>query len=275
MILNKINDRIGNLSGRIGIYYLDLITGASCFAGNCDVFPSSGMAKIAVLLEVFRQLHVGQLKKDDTYTLGEDYYFTLSHTEREPSYGALHFLHPGLVLTIKDLYSLMITVSDNAAFNILLKKVGMEHVNENMRNLGFQNIVVNREFFDYEKIANGIDNYHSVKEMGEIFRRLYMGQMISGKASEEIINLLKYHQRTNILPYYFKENQPIAHQSGFDEGRIHDMGIVYTDHPFILCMSADQVDTRKAESVMRDIVLICYENSENLYGKYKIKNLGI
>ena len=267
MILNKINDRIGNLSGRIGIYYFDLTTGASCFAGNCDVFPSSGMAKIAVLLEVFRQLHEGYLKKDDTYVLNKDYYFTLFHNEHEPSYGALHFLHPGLELTIKDLYSLMITVSDNAAFNILLKKVGMEQVNKNMVKLGFQDIVINREFFDYEKIETGIDNYHSVKEMGEVFMRLYMGQMISRKASEEIINLLKYHQRTNILPYYFKENQPIAHQTGFDEGRIHDMGIVYTEHPFILCMSADQVNTRKAESVMRDIVLICYKNSENLYTK--------
>lgn len=264
MILNKINDRIGNLLGRIGIYYLDLTTGASCFSGNCDVFPSSGISKIAVLLEVFRQLEKGKLNKDDTYILNKEDYFTLLNNDQEPSYGALHFLHPGLVLTIEDLYSLMIMVSDNAAFNILLKKVGMQQVNQTMKKLGFRDIVMNRAFFDYEKIEKGVDNYHSVQEIGEIFRRLHMGQMISGKASEEIINLLQHHQRTNILPYYFKENQPIAHQTGFDEGRIHDMGIVYTNHPFILCMSADQVDTRKAESVMRDVALICYKNSEKL-----------
>lgn len=264
MILNKINDRIGNLSGKIGIYYEDITTGANCFAGGCDVFPSSGIAKVTVLLEVFRQLHEGSLKKDETYALNRQDSLASGGREGEPSYGALHFLHPGLVLTIEDLYSLMVAVSDNTALNILLKRVGMDKVNRTMREWGFRYIEINRAFFDYGKQEKGIENYHSVQEMGEIFRRLYMGQLISGKMDEEILSLLKYHQRTNVLPYYFKEDQPIAHQTGFDEGKIHDMGIVFTERPFILCMSADGVDTRKAESVMRDVALICHKNSEKL-----------
>lgn len=261
MIVNKIYDRIGNLSGKIGVYYYDLTTSSGCFAGNCDIFPSSGIAKIPVLLEVFKQMDEGLLNEDDIHVIGEEFYSEILD-KRDPSYGAIQFLHPNLKLTIKDLYSLMITVSDNMAFNKLLKIVGMENSNNSMRALGFQNIVINREFFDYSKIISEIDNYHSVKEMCEVFKRLFMGQMISKKASKEIIDLLTYHQRTNIIPYYFKENEIIAHQTGFDEGIIHDMGIVLTDHPFILCMSAAQVDTRKAESVMRDITLICYQNSE-------------
>lgn len=264
MILNKINDRIGTLTGNIGIYYMDLTTGANCFAGNCDVFPSSGMAKLCVLLEVFRLMEAGTLKKDDTYVLMKEDGLLLRENEQEPTYGALHFLHPGLELTIEDLYSLMVTVSDNIALNILLKKVGMERINKTMEEWGFSHIAVNRAFFDYGKMEQGVENYHSVQEMGEIFRRLYMGQLISGKADGEILRLLKYHQRTNVLPYYFRENQPIAHQTGFDEGKIHDMGIVYTEHPFILCMSADEVDTRKAESVMRDVAQICCRHSEKL-----------
>lgn len=264
MILNRINDRIGNLSGKIGVYYMDLTTSASCFAGNCDVFSSSGIAKLAVLLEVFRQLNEDMINEQDTYTLNEEYYYSLLNDDHEPSYGALHYLHPGLELTIKDLYSLMISVSDNAAFNILLRIVGIDNVNSYMKKLGLQDIVLNREFFDSEKIKNGIDNYHSVQEIGEIFRRLYLGQIISGKASESILNLLKHHQKTTVLPCCYKEDQPIAHQTGFDEGIIHDMGIVYTKNPFVLCLSAGNVDTRKAESVMRDIVLICHKNSEEL-----------
>ena len=267
MILNKINDRIGTLSGKIGVYYMDLTTDESCFAGNCDIFPSSGIAKLFVLIEIFRQLEEGKLKDDDIHELSDEYYYSLLHVDRDPSFGALHYLHPGLKLTIKDLYSLMVSVSDNAAFNILLRKVGMKNINSHIKELGFQDIVLNREFFDYEKIEKGVDNYHSVQETGEIFKRLHQGQLISGKASREILNILKHHQKTTVLPYYFKENQPIAHQTGFDEGMIHDAGIVYTQHPFILCMSANKVDTRKAESVMRDIVLICHKNSKTINEK--------
>jgi len=267
MILDKIYDRIGNLSGLIGVYYYDLTTSSSCFAGNCDIFPSSGISKIVVLLEVFKQINEGKLNKDDIYIISEECYLALSQGRRDPSYGAIQFLHPNIELSLKDLYSLMITVSDNIAFNKLLKIVGMENANVSMRALGLQNTAINREFFDYSKIKSNIDNYHSVKEMGEIFKRIYMGQMISKKVSEEIIDLLTYHQRTHIIPYYFKENEIIAHQTGFDEGIIHDMGIVLTEHPFILCMSAAQVDTRKTESVMRDITLICYQNSKSINSK--------
>lgn len=264
MILNQINDRIGNLSGRIGIYYRDLSTGASCFAGNCDVFPSSGVAKIPVLLESCRQLHEGMLKREELYTLTAEDCASFQGRTREPSYGVLHLLHPGLILTLKDLLFLMTAVSDNVAFNILLKKTGMDRVNQTMKEWGFDHIRINRRLFDLEKMEQGIENYHSVQEMGEVFRRLFWGQLISRSVSQELLSLLQHHQRTNLLPYYFKEEQTIAHQTGFDEGKIHDVGIVYTEHPFVLCMSADGGDTRKAESVMRDVALICHTNSERL-----------
>lgn len=267
MILNQINDRIGNLEGKIGIYYLDLTVDSSCFAGNCQVFASSGLAKIAVLLEVFRQMEAGKLKATERYVLDREKIVSLSSNDQESSYGALRFLHSGLELTIQDLYSLMITVSDNIAFNILLERVGIEQVNATMRAWGFRHIEINRKFFDYEKMAAGVENYHSVQEMAEIFRRLYMGQLISGKASGEILTLLRCHQRTNVLPYYFSENQSMAHQTGFDDGQLHDVGVVFSDAPFILSMSAANTDTRKAESVMRDIALICYKNSKELCRK--------
>ena len=60
MILDKIKDRIGNYDGTIGICYIDLGTGESCTAGNCDVFPASGMVKLLILIEAFRQMEEGE-----------------------------------------------------------------------------------------------------------------------------------------------------------------------------------------------------------------------
>lgn len=265
MVLKKIEDRIGNLKGNIGINYIDLTSGAGCFAGNCDVFPSSGMAKLMVLIEVFNQIELGVLKKEDKHVLvKEDCECYKNVTIEEPSYGALSFLHEGLELNISDLYYLMITVSDNTAFNILLQKIGIDKVNQTLRENGFKDTVINRKFFDWDKMKRGVDNYHSVKEVTDMFQRLYFGQMISNSASHTMMSVLKYHQRTNIIPYYFPEKLNIAHQTGFDEGLIHDMGIVFSEKPFILCMSASDVDTRKAESVMRDVALICYKHSNDI-----------
>jgi len=264
MIRNMIEDRIGDLKGNIGISYVDLNTGISCFTGNCDVFPSSGMVKLFLLIEIFHQLDSGKLHKEQIHALtSEDCSFFRKSELDEPSYGVISFLHEGLELNIRDLVYLMVTVSDNTAFNILLQIAGMDNVNDTLRCYGYKDTVINRKLFDWDKINKGIDNYHSVKEVTDMLHRLYLGQLISSNASSEILEVLKHHQRTNVMPYYFPENMVIAHQSGFDMGMTHDMGIVYADNPFILCMSASNVNTPNAESVMRDVAMICYRQSNS------------
>ena len=260
MILDKIKDRIGNFEGLMGICYMDLTTGESCNAGNCDVFPAEGMVKLLVLIEVFRRLEEGRIHKNDTYVLKkEDYPRT---TER--TVGALEHMHEGAVLTMEDLYKLNCIVSDNMAFNILLKLVGKDSVNKTLQEYGFRRSVINRPIYDMEKIAQGIQNYISVQEMESLFLRMYKGQVISNRASNEILDILCDHQKGNILSYYFRETHKIAHLSSIDEQNIMDMGIVYGNHPFILCMAASAPNTRNAESIMRDITLMCYKNSNKI-----------
>lgn len=256
MIINQIEDRIGSFTGDIGIYYMDLTTNECCFVGNKDVFPASGMVKLMTLIEAHNQIFNKTLSKDDVYTLRlEDF------VRDEVSYGAIDSLHPGIDLTIADIYRLSISVSDNIAFNILLGKLGMTTVNETFRQLGYKNMIINRSLFDNEKIKKGIENYISIKEMGKIMQRLYMGQIISKESSQDILDCLSKHQRNNIIPYHFSEDTYIAHLSAYDEGLILDSGIVFADNPFLLSMGAFQGDTRKAEGIMRDITLLCYNNS--------------
>jgi len=262
MILDKMKDRIGNFDGSIGICYIDLKTGESCSAGNCDVFPASGMVKMLILVEVFRRLEEGRLKKTDTYVLKEQDYPKTS----ERTVGALEHIHVGTELTMEDLYKLNIIVSDNMAFNILLKLFTIEEVNRTLQEYGFKKTCINRPIYDMDKIAKGIQNYVSVQEMATLLLRMYKGQVISGRACSEMLDILSNHQKGSILPYYFEENHRIAHQSSTDERDILDMGIVYGENPFILCMASSGENTRNAESIMRDITLMCYHNSNEING---------
>ena len=257
MFLDKMKDRIGDFEGKLGICYIDINSRAGFTAGNCDVFPASGVIKLLILIEAFKRLNEGEINKNDTYILKTDDYPKI----REKSFSALEHIHIGAELTIEDLYKLNVIVSDNMAFNILLKLFGKDAVNDTLREFGFKKTRINRAINDYAEITKGVQNYVSVQEMANLLLRMYEGQIISNAASKEMLEILCEHQKTSPLTYNFLESMKIAHQSGYDDNEIHDMGIVYGENPFILCMASSVPNTKNAESVMRDITMMCYQNS--------------
>lgn len=257
MILDKMRDRIGAFEGKIAICYID-IKSKSCYtAGNCDVFPASGIVKLLILIEAFKRLNEGEMKKDDTYTLRPDDYPKI----REKSFSALEHIHVGAQVTVEDLYKLNVIVSDNMAFNILLKLFGKDAVNDTLNELGLKKTRINRAINDFEAMRRGIQNFVSVQEMASLLLRMYEGQIISHSASKEMLDIVCEHQKPSPLTYNFLESMRIAHQSGYDDNEIHDMGIVFCENPFILCMASSAPNTKNAESVMRDITKMCYQNS--------------
>lgn len=260
MILECIKDRIRSFSGKIGIYYIDLKSGESFSAGNCDVFLASGSVKIITLVEAFKRIEEGNLSKSSSYTLNKSEFINIPYNKNK-TFGALEFVHDGIKLTLEDLYRLSTAVSDNIAFNVLLRTFGIDAVNRTLDSFGFYKTRINREIYDEKKIKKGIQNYVSIEEMASLLYRMYKGQLISNVASKEMIGVLKEHQQNSIIPYYFGETLDVAHQTGFDDGLIMDMGIVYSKNPFVLCMAAEDSNTRNAERIMRDITLICYKNS--------------
>lgn len=260
MILDNIKDRISGFGGKIGIMYIDIQSGRTYQAGNCDVFLASGSVKVFTLVEAFRRMEEGLINKDDKYILKKEDYINDGKVGMK-SFGALEYIHPGAELTIEDLYKFSTSISDNIAFNILLKMFGIREINKTLDMMGFTKSRINRAIMDLEKMNKSIENYVSVEEMAVLFYRMYKGQVISKKASREMIEILKGHQKDSILRYYFGEDIQIAHQTGYDENLIMDMGIVFSENPFVLVMAAEDVNTRNAESIMRDISLMCYRNS--------------
>ena len=260
-ISEKVKDRISNTYGELGIYYYDLADDTSFFAGNCDVFPSMGIAKFVLMIEVFQQIEDGKLHLDDACVWEKKPPFAIPMAEYEENVGILDFLHEGLQLTIEDLLYLMMVISDNSAFNILLTKVGMENVNITLKKLGLMHTSLGCLLFEWDERRPEKDNYHSVREIGSLLKRLYKKQLVSISASEEMLRLMRYHQRRENISFLANNKVSVAHQTGFDLHCLHEAAIVYAEKPFILCMSANKVDVKNVEYIMRDIIRLCYEAS--------------
>ncbi len=235
--------RMAALPGEISVYGKDLVTDEK-WAYEADIpLVAASVIKLPILVEAFRQARDGLLSMDETFTIRPE--------QKMPSCGALTYLHDGLAVTLRDLCVLMVIVSDNTATNILIQRLGIENVNATMRGLGLKKTTLRRLLFDAEASARGLENSVTAWEMGQLLEMLYKGKCVSSEADAEMLAILK-DQRLNGKMPFFLHGLEIAHKTGEDDGITHDVGIVYADHPLILCFASNHTDVPAFERFIQD-----------------------
>ena len=235
--------RLAALPGEVSVYGEDLVTGER-WAYQADIpLVAASVIKIPIMIEAFRQERDGLLSMDEEFSIRPE--------QKMPSCGALTYLHDGLRVTLRDLCVLMIIVSDNTATNILIERLGIDNINSTMRALGLKQTTLRRKLFDGEASARGIENTITAGEMGILLEKLYHGSCVSSEADAEMLNILK-DQRLNGKMPFFLHGVKIAHKTGEDNGITHDVGIVYADHPLILCFASNHTDVPAFERFIQD-----------------------
>src|SRR4051812_29934655 len=112
-----------------GIYVKSLDSGEEIAIDADRQMETMSTIKIPLMVEVFEQIKAGKFALADKYTFVE--------ADSQPGTGTIQRLDPGAVMTIKDLITMMIIVSDNTATEVLYRMVGgPEAVNRRMDALG-------------------------------------------------------------------------------------------------------------------------------------------
>lgn len=240
-IINKLKE----VPGKVGFYYKNLITGESFGYHEKEAFEAASVIKIPVLMEAYQRIFDNRLSREQIFKVQKE--------DKLPSCGALTYMHDGLEVTVKDLCTLMIILSDNTATNILIKFLGMDYINETIHKFGGQVTKVNRLLFDTEQSAKGVQNYISPEDIGLFFEKMYHGTMISEDISKEMLEILKCQRLNGKIPFFITDGTKVAHKTGEDSGITHDAGIVFAEEPFVICFCSNEVEVPAFERVIQDI----------------------
>ena len=244
-ILKNALPRLASLPGEVCVFGKDLVTGETCaFQADTPVSAAS-VIKIPIMIEAFRQERDGLLSMEETFSIRPE--------QKMPSCGVLTYLHDGLTVTLRDLCVLMIIVSDNSATNLLIDRLGIDCVNRTIRRLGLEQTTLRRRLYDQEAQARGIQNTITAAEMGLLLEKLFRGQCVSPEADAAMLRIL-FDQRLNgKMPFYLhSDGVQIAHKTGEDDGVTHDVGIVYAEHPLVLCFASQHTDVPAFERFIQD-----------------------
>lgn len=249
-IKDIMEEALSGLPGRVSCYYKNLTTGETFGYQEEEAMMAASVIKLFVMTEAFARMEAGELPADRLITVRRE-----NHV---PSCGALTYLHDGIQVTVMDLVTLMIILSDNTATNVLIDLLGMESINARIRSLGFEKTILQRKMFEYEKAALGLQNYISAREVGILLEKMYRGTLISPAASEKMLSIMKNQQLNHKIPFLIdslKDAPEIAHKTGEDEGISHDVGIVFGKEPFVICFCGNGTVVPRLERVMGELSL--------------------
>jgi beta-lactamase class A len=218
-----------NLDGVMGVAIVDLTDGHKYLLHSNDVYPQASSIKICVLAELYRQAQQGKLKLTDMYTVNA--------ADLVPDSDIMGGLTPGVTqITLRDLATMMVAVSDNSATNVLIDRVGMDNVNSFLASQGLRDTRLRRKMMDLKAATEGRENVSTPNEMLLLLESLYRGQILNKEMTEDFFKVLATH-KDSWIPRNLPEDLKIANKPGALEGVRNDSGVIFVDkRPYILCV---------------------------------------
>src|SRR5947199_10858462 len=124
----RVEEIAARLDGVMGVAVLDLTDGRVLLRNADRVFAAASSIKLAILLELYRQDQEARAGAKGKARLDDIYSFDPKDLVEDSRIMA--GLTPGVTrVTNRDLAQFIVAVSDNAAANVLIDRVGRDNVN--------------------------------------------------------------------------------------------------------------------------------------------------
>lgn len=245
----KIEQVDEQLDGVMGVAIEDLTTGDHYFLHEDEVFAQASSIKVTVLASLYSQAQQGKLKLTDLYTVqASDLVFDSD---------IMNGLTPGVTrVTLRDLATMVVAVSDNSAANVLIDRVSMANVNAMLDSLGLTHTRLRRKMMDLEAAKQGRENISTPREMLALLDAIYHDKLLNKELKEDFFKVLSTNKRS-WLPRDLPPDLKVANKEGSLEAVRNDSGVVFVEgRPYVICvMTAFLRNEREGEDAIAKVSL--------------------
>jgi beta-lactamase class A len=241
-----------HLDGVMGLAVKDLTSGETFFINADEIMPQASSIKITVLANLYLQAQRGKLKLSDEYVVRQE--------DLVPGSDIMLGLTPGVtLLTLRDLATMMVAVSDNSATNVLIDRLGMDNVNSMLQDVGLHGTRLRRKMMDLKAASEGRENVATPREMLNLLETIYKGKLLNPETTAAFIKMLSTHKESAMLQG-LPDDAVAANKPGELEAVRNDSGIVLVkNRPYVLCvMTAYLKDEREGSAAIRKIAALTY-----------------
>ncbi len=288
-LLERIREAEEGFEGVLGVAVKHLGTGEEASLRGEELFPTASVFKVPVIVELFRQAEAGRLSLEERIALRD--------IDKVPGSGILKELTEGLEVSVRDLASLMMILSDNTATDLIVELVGMDNVNSTLRELELEKTTVVADcrdiLFDLvglddlpegektlaayeERAEEGVEggswslgvernDVTTPNEMGRLLEMIVEGEAAGRESCDAILEIMARCQTGayRIPKYLPSEEVRLFRKTGSLSGIRNDVGVVEMrktgERYIIACFTRGAVDVYAAEEAIAQASKNVYE----------------
>lgn len=224
---------VQTVGGTYGVYLKDLKSGQEIGYGQDIVMEAASDIKVPLALFLLHQVEAGKVKLTDKVTLQDSDFMSGTGTLDGTAAAGDQY-------SLEELLTLMITISDNTAWQALMRVLTPDAIDAYAASLGAPD-------------CHQVDDNCTPHELGLLFEGIYSEKLLQPAENHMLLDLLSNTIYNERIPYYLPGLR-VAHKTGADGGVINDGGIVYLGgKPFIVSIFTLTADGQTGIQAIRDI----------------------
>ena len=233
-----------------GVFLIDLDSGDYFTLNGASSFSAASMIKVPILVALFQEIDAGRVRLSDK--------LVLQQADVGEGSGDMQYAPIGSEYTVLETITNMITISDNTATNMIIRRLGgIEQVNQHFRQWGMQQTALRKALPDLEGT-----NTTSPKELATLLSMVSQGEILSMKSRDRALEIMRHTVSDTLLPSSLGEGATIAHKTGDIGTLVGDTGII--DMPngkryAITAMVKRPFNDSRAQDLIRQIAATVYE----------------
>ena len=217
--MKSIKRYLENRIGKYAFYFEDLSSGFIYGYNENVEMTAAGCMKLSIAVSLIKAVENNKLN-----------FMTKIHVDRKDKVFGTGMIHEfdEREYTIFELLVAMLIQSDNTATNKIIDLVGMEQINNDIREMGLKKTVLNRKTSDERIENNDIENITTAYDLSIIWKNLYNATYLSKDNSTMLIDILSRSQIKNKLALYIPDDlkYEVSSKTGDKKGVENDTAYI-------------------------------------------------
>lgn len=182
--------------------------------GADRILPAASTIKLPILIALFQDVDTQKVRLEEQLTIDKQ--------SIVGGAGDLQTQKPGTQVSILVAATKMITISDNTATNLIIKRLGgAAALNQRFRNWGLQVTTIHRPLPDLDGT-----NVTTAQELARTIALIDRGKIVSDASRSQMLGMMSHTARNTMLPKGLGVGAKIAHKTGDIGSTIADVGAI-------------------------------------------------